>query len=153
MEFKIIRKEEVRDLEPFFRACYDESGLFDNSTDEYDKESVITSLNSYLDDTRYLIRKLIIDGALAGMFIIIFVNNFLNLKHRICVEFFVRPNPILNKISKGKIMISMLNEIESIAKKLNCKRIQMQLENNNDFHKYLEKNGYRRNEIMMMKEV
>jgi len=151
MQIFEVEKQELNFIESLLREFYMDSDLFGIKKDEYDKNSVMKTLLFYFNDQNYILKKVVEDDKIIGLFIIAIIPNFLNFNHKACVEVLVRPVPNLNKIKKSRVMIKMFSEIEKIAKEKKCKQIQMFLERNNQCCDYLAKKGYNYNEIVMIR--
>lgn len=147
------KESDLKEIEKILSASFKKFNL-DQFYQKYDRESVMSNIKSYLNNSLFEIFKCVSEtGKILGVSILIkfpqlFNNNILQIQ-----DVGLQPDPRLSKNIQSRVLIRLIRHLVDYAKRVNAKVASIIISPNFNIGKYLIKNGFINSDITYIKEV
>jgi len=152
MKIEYVTHNDIDQIVSFGEQCFKNMKL-DKLGLKYCKKSHIQNMKRYINTDTYVTIKCMKDESIIGFLGAYASPQIFNNDRGIMNVFTIQAKPCLPSITKGRVVNAFRVFIEDICKKVGIQLINFQAIISNDLSKYLEKNNYKKGDILLYKEV
>lgn len=143
---------DIDSIECIAQQCFDKFKL-SNLGLEYLKEDVIKKMNQFINNENFLFLKAIFDGEIVGFSICAITDTLYSFSQKQITEFAMQSLPILSQSFQSKVILSLIQNIESYADNNNISLCAFSICPNFDIGSNLSKKGYVLSDKVFLKNM